>query len=180
MAQIRPYALADSDAIADILADGWRASYGGFMPEDILAPRADRAARRVEIREFLTGEFNPEMEHILVFEDQAVLGFVHIVLEDKAELGAEAHINLLYVTPDRFGRGIGRQLMAAAAEWLDERVSGAIVLSAYALNPYQRFYAVIGGSLVRTTALQFEGQTLDVVYYQWPNPKTLRAGASGG
>jgi len=179
MAQIRPYTLADSDAIADILADGWRASYGGFMPADILGPRADRAARRVEIREFLTGEFDPEIEHILVFEDGAVDGFVHIVLEDKADLGAEAHINLLYVTPDKFGRGIGKQLMVAAAAWLDERVSGAIVLSAYALNPYQRFYARIGGSLVRTAALQFEGQTLDVVYYQWPDAKSLSAGASG-
>lgn len=180
MAQIRAYTLADSDAIADILADGWQAAYGGFMPAEIVAPRADRTARRVEIQAFLTGEFDPRTEHILVFEDEAVDGFVHIVLEDKAELGAEAHINLLYVTPNKFGSGIGKQLMVAAAAWLDERVSGAIVLSAYALNPYQGFYARIGGSVVRTAAFQFEGKQLDVVYYQWPDAKSLRAGASGG
>lgn len=178
MAQIRPHTLDDADAIADILADGWRAAYSDFMPADILAPRADRAARRVEIREFLAAEFDPQTERLLVFEDESVDGFVHIVLEGKADLGASAHINLLYVTPTKFGRGIGRRLMVAAAEWLEGRIAGPVVLSAYALNPYAAFYAHIGGMAVKTAQVQFGGQDLGVVYYQWASAASLRAGAS--
>jgi GNAT superfamily N-acetyltransferase len=176
---IRAHRLDDADVIADILADGWQTAYGAFMPEDILAPRTDRATRRVEIRQFLGEEFDPRIEHLLVYEDVGIDGFVHIVLEDKANLGAAAHINLLYVIPTKYGRGIGRQLMRAAAEWLAERVDGPIVLSAYELNAYRHFYARMGGDVVMTTRVQFEGHSLGVVYYQWPNAKSMVAGAAG-
>lgn len=39
---IRPHHLADATAIADVLADGWKAAYSNFMPPDILNPRIDR------------------------------------------------------------------------------------------------------------------------------------------
>ena len=179
MARIRPHSLDDAEAIADILADGWRVAYSSFMPPELLAPRADRPTRRAEIAEFLEHEFDPRIEHLLVFEDGAVEGFVHIVCEDKAGLGAAAHINLLYVTPSRFGRGIGRQLMRAAAEWLEARDAGAVVLSAYALNPYRQFYARIGGVEVKAAEVEFGQHRLDVVYYRWPDARALREGASG-
>ena len=149
------------------------------MPPDLLTPRADRTLRRTEIAEFLEHEFDPRIEHLLVFEDDAVEGFVHIVCEDKAELGAAAHINLLYVSPSRFGRGIGRQLMRAAAEWLEAQSTGAIVLSAYALNPYRHFYARLGGVAVKTAEVAFGEHRLDVVYYRWPDARSLREGTSG-
>ncbi|WP_224703071.1 GNAT family N-acetyltransferase [Devosia aquimaris] len=173
---IRPHIRADADAVADILAAGWQAAYAGFMPQALLAPRIDPTRRRAEIAAWFN-DFDTEIEHLLVAESTpgAIAGFVHIVREDKADLGAAAHINLLYVDPARFGRGIGTTLMAAAADWLAARTSGAVVLSAYADNPYRAFYARLGGTVVLQKTIDFDGHALASIYYHWPSPQALRA-----
>ncbi|WP_137152577.1 GNAT family N-acetyltransferase [Devosia sp. FKR38] len=178
---IRPHIRSDAVAVADILAAGWQAAYAGFMPQALLAPRIDPLRRRAEIAAWLD-DFDTEIEHLLVAESTpgTVAGFVHIVRADKAGLGAAAHINLLYVDPARFGRGIGKALMAAAADWLAARTSGAVVLAAYADNPYRGFYARLGGTVVLQKTIDFDGHALASVYYHWPSPQALRAAIGPG
>ena len=173
---IRAHIRSDADAVADILAAGWQAAYAGFMPQALLAPRIDPKRRRAEIAAWFD-DFDTAIEHLLVAETAPgdIAGFVHIVREDKAGLGADAHINLLYVDPARFGQGIGTALMAAAADWLAGQTSGAVVLSAYADNPYHTFYARIGGTLVLQKTIDFDGHALQSVYYRWPSPQALKA-----
>ena len=177
--RIRPYRRDDADQIADILAAGWQVAYAGFMPPELLAPRVEPVRRRAEIGAWLD-DVDAALEQVLVAETETprtVIGFVHIVHEDKAGLGAAAHINLLYVTPTQFGRGIGRALMAAAADALAATTSGAIVLSAYALNPYRGFYRHLGGIEAAHRTVDFDGHALEAVYYRWDSPEALKAGA---
>ena len=176
---IRPHTLADANGIADILAEGWKIAYAGFMPEPLFLPRIDKARRRADIIRWLADEFKPDVEHVLVAENEGIDGFIHLVLEDKAGLGAAAHINLLYVRPDRFRRGIGRALVIAAADWLAARTTGSIVLGAYADNPYRDFYARIGGVEALRKTVDFEGHALESVYYRWDDATALQRGAAG-
>lgn len=176
---IRSHRREDADAIATILADGWGAAYGSFMPSKILRHRTDHSARRAEIAAFLDEDFSPASECILISESGTLEGFCHIVCEDKASLAAAAHINLLYVDPSLFGRGIGRALMEAAGEWLHQHVEGAIVLSAYAKSPFHSFYAHIGGEIAKRATATLDGHELDVIYYRWPNAAALMQLARG-
>lgn len=173
---IRDHRLDDADAIADILAEGWATAYSGFMPEPLLTPRVNNSYRRNEVGDWLTNEFDPTTEKLLVSDDEGVNGFVNVVLEDKAGLGAVAHIDLLYVSPAKLRQGIGRKLMLAAAEWLETRVDGPVVLSAYAENLFRLFYDRIGGVEVLRRTIDFDGFELQSVYYRWETIGALRSG----
>ena len=175
----RPHTLADADQLGEILADGWADAYAGFMPAEVLARRTDHATRRDEMRDFLTNDFDPNVEGLIVAaEADALAGFVHLRLGDKRGLGAVAAVNLLYVRRGRQGQGIGRRLVLAAAEWIGARTAGPIVISAYAQNPFRAFYDHIGGTIAKRVTSEVDGHRLESVLYLWPDAESLAAGAA--
>lgn len=171
---IRPHRRADADRIADLLADGWRDAYARFMPAGYLARQSDRVHRRAEIAEWLDDDFDAAAEAIFVAEEQGdVLGFIHMTLGDKGNLGATGVVNLLYVDATRHGRGIGRSLMAAGARWLLDTRPGPLALSAFKLNPHRAFYAALGGAECSEITHMVAGTQLVSVLYRWADPAAL-------
>lgn len=168
--QIRHHRADDSDAIAEILALGWQQAYSGFLPAEIIAPRADVAARRAEMREFLETDFDAESEAMLVADSgDGLAGFAHMMLGDKGELGAVGQINLIYVRPEWQGRGIGRALLRDGAQWIAERASGPLAIAAFAENPFHAFYARLGGTIARRVPVEVGGFATESVIYLWPD-----------
>ena len=177
-AVVRPFTLADSDRIGEILADGWVRAYGPFMPAAILAPRADRSARRAELHEFLSTEFAPATEALFVAEATGTItGFVHVILGDKAELGAGGYVSLLYVDAEAGGKGVGRSLLAKGADWLSQNTSAPIAIAAFRDNPFHPFYAHLGGKLAKVQDVRIEDFACQSLIYLWPDAKTLRNAA---
>lgn len=175
----RPATLSDSDAIADILADGWARAYSGFMPAEILAPRADRELRRKEIAAFMAEDFDPAQEALLVAEaDDAIVGFVHCMLGDKADLGTGGHINLIYVSETASGQGIGKRLLAAGANWLAAHTAGTIAIAAYEDNPFHPFYAHLGGDPAKAVPVRIGDFECRSIVYLWPSAGALERQAS--
>lgn len=171
---IRPHRRDDADAIADILAAGWKQSYSHFMPAAFLAPRSDPAWRREEIAGWLDEDFNPEVEAIFVAEDTgAILGFIHMESGDKGELGATGIVNLLYVDPTQQRRGAARQLMAQGARWLLGLKPGPLVLSAFDGNPSRFAYDAMGGIAAKRVTSDVYGAAIESVLYLWPDPTVL-------
>lgn len=173
---IRPHRTADAGRIAEILADGWRDTYGGFMPADYLARQSDRTTRYGEIAEWLGDEFDPTNEVIFIADaGGGAVGFIHVELGDKGELGATGVVNLLYVDRGAQGQGAGRALMAAGAQWLLDTSPGPLALSAFELNPSRVFYAALGGREARLVTHAIAGATVASVLYLWPDPAVLVA-----
>lgn len=171
---IRPHQRADADRIAEILAAGWKQSYSHFMPAPFLLPRIDPAQRKVEIAGWLDEDFDPTAEAIFVADDDGtILGFIHMELGDKGELGASGIVNLLYVDPPAQRRGIARQLMAAGAGWLLATAPGPLVLSAFIENPSRGAYAAMGGLEAKRTTSAISGETIESALYLWADPKVL-------
>jgi GNAT superfamily N-acetyltransferase len=171
--QIRPHRRDDADRIAEILAAGWRQAYGAFMPPAFLAPRSDPAWRRREIGAWLD-EFMPDSEAVFVAErDRRVVGFIHMELGDKGELGATGVVNLLYVDAEAQGRGVGRALLAAGAGWLLARKPGPLALSAFRDNRFRAAYAAMGGHEMKQVPHMIEGREIISVLYLWPDPRAL-------
>jgi GNAT superfamily N-acetyltransferase len=143
---IRPHRRDDADRVAEILAAGWKQAYSHFMPPSFFAPRIDPVRRRAEIATWLNDEFQPDEEALFVAEvDGAILGFINMILGDKAGTGSAGYVNLLYVEPSQQRRGIGRALMSEGARWLSVRTAGPLALSAYADNPHRFAYDAMGG-----------------------------------
>ncbi len=185
-ANIRPFTLADSDRIGEILADGWARAYGSFMPAGILAPRSNRTARRAELREFLTTEFDTETEALFVAEVSGdVIGFIHVILGDKAGLGTGGYVSLIYVDAEVEKHGIGRLLLAQGAGWLAQKTDGCIAIAAFSDNPFHPFYAHLGGEIAKVQNVQIEDFACQSIVYLWPDAATLlksaaKDGAGGG
>lgn len=171
---IRPHRRSDADRIAELLADGWRDAYAEFMPAEYLARQADRARRRAEIAEWLDDEFDATTEAIFIAEEpDDIVGFIHMELGDKGDLGATGVVNLLYVDATRHGRGIGRALMAAGANWLLDTQPGPLALSAFKLNPHRAFYTTLGGAESAEVRHIVAGTELVSVLYRWADPAVL-------
>lgn len=171
---IRPHARADADAIADILAAGWKQAYSQFMPRGFLAPRIDPAYRRAEIAEWLDDEFEAGTEALFVAEDEnGIAGFIHMAMGDKGDVGAAGHVSLLYVDPDSQRRGIGRALLAEGVRWLAGKSPGPLALSAYADNPHRFAYAALGGIEAKRVRHGIDGTDVESVIYLWPDPSVL-------
>ena len=175
---IRPHRRDDADAIADILAAGWRDAYAGFMPPAVLAPRSDPAFRRAEIAAWLDTDFDAASEAVFVAEAAGtVVGFIYMILGDKGGVGATGHASLLYVAALAQRRGVGRALLGAGAAWLLAMAPGPLALSAFAQNPYRFAYDAMGGrEAKRLTAPVGDGAaTLESVIYLWDDPRPLVA-----
>ncbi|RYE07569.1 MAG: GNAT family N-acetyltransferase [Hyphomicrobiales bacterium] len=171
---IRPHRRDDADRIAEILAAGWQQSYSHFMPAPFLLPRIDPARRKIEIAEWLDDDFNPAAEALFVAEDGGnILGFIHMELGDKGELGATGIVNLLYVDPPAQQRGIGRRLLAAGVRWHQEQAPGPLVLSAFVNNPSRFAYDALGGVEAKRVVSQVHDEPIESALYLWADPGVL-------
>ncbi|NIX76260.1 GNAT family N-acetyltransferase [Microvirga terricola] len=174
---IRLGTLADSAAIARILAAGWQQAYSGFMPKEMLHRRADPVYRAGEITEWLSSDFDPAVDLLLVAERaDTVLGFVAARLGDRDDTGAASKITLLYVTPEAQGQGVGRQLLLSAISDLKERAPGAITIAAYEQSPFRSFYSFIGGRELKSITSSVDGREWPLVIYHWSSLEGLEDG----
>lgn len=174
---VRSWRPADIPSIACILAGGWRQAYGAFMPPEVLASRADPDHRTQEIGGWLTGDFDPAGEALLVAETRAgVQGFVAIRLGDKEGLGTAGYVPLLYVDAAAQRQGLGAALLLAGLDWLEARAPGALAIPAFAQNPYRGFYDAIGGTVAKTVTAKVDDHAFAVVQYFWPSLDAVRRG----
>jgi GNAT superfamily N-acetyltransferase len=174
---IRPGTRADSTAIGRILAHGWRQAYSGFMPESELGPRVDPDHRAREVGDWLSTDFDPSRELLLVAERAGeVVGFLAARLGDRNDVGSVAQVTLLYVSPDKQGQGTGRRLLLEAVAWLKTHAPGPISIGAFEQNPFRSFYEGIGGKVVKTVMVRVDAQEWPVVVYLWPSPEALQEG----
>jgi L-amino acid N-acyltransferase YncA len=174
---IRPGTSIDSAAIGRILAYGWQQAYSGFMSKAELGPRIDPDYRGREVGTWLSTEFDPDAELLLVAEQAGdVAGFLATRLSDRNDVGSVAQVTLLYVSPEQQGRGIGRRLLLAAAEWLKTHAPGPISIGAFEQNPFRSFYEAIGGVAVKQIMVKVDAREWPVVIYLWPSPEALQEG----
>ncbi|MEW2287734.1 GNAT family N-acetyltransferase [Streptomyces sp. NPDC047841] len=107
--------LANCDRVSEIRIRGWRHAYRGLMPQpylDRLSVTADAERRRARF-----AEGNGSVVNLVAERDGAVVGWAaHGPYRDGGTHTGDAELYALYVDPARIGGGIGRALLAEAAE----------------------------------------------------------------
>lgn len=113
--RIRQATGADAPAIAAVHVRSWQAAYQGLVPQDYLDDLDP--ARRLPGWERLLAETAWPRKGVLVAETEGnVVGFAGLTptRDDDEDPASVAEITTIYLTPETWGRGIGKDLMNAA------------------------------------------------------------------
>ena len=146
----REVSMHDVEAIAALHAESWQRHYRGafldsFLDGDVLAERLAVWHARL---------MAPSAAHFTIgaFQSDAVVGFVHMILDEDPHWGTL--LDNLHVTYRLKRHGIGRRLLSEAARELVQRCPAdrRFYLWVLAQNTAaQAFYAACGGTSVETT-----------------------------
>ena len=148
---IRDARETDLHAIAQIHLKGWELTYGSIITPEQMAERS------VERRLPLWQRWHTDPDNLILIGGAQVerpQGFLfgghvkdhHFISGSCNDFDCE--IYSLHCLKETQGKGLGRSLIAAAAERWQQRGHQALVLWAYRDNEYRRFYERIGGTMV--------------------------------
>jgi GNAT superfamily N-acetyltransferase len=157
-------------AVARVHVRAWQAAYRGLIPDDYLdGLRPEDRAQRYDF----TAHDPGRPRTLVALDADALLGFATIAPARDGDAAGRGELCALYVDPDRWGRGIGRALVAAARGEIHRLGFSAAVLWVVAGNTRaQRFYQADGWTpdgLLRQR--QIWHATVDTVRYT----RTLQA-----
>lgn len=119
MISIRAANVSDADAIGRVHVQTWQAAYVGQLPDDYLRelsiPARQRSWRERLSDDGRTGDILVAVDH------DEVIGFASIgPSRDQEAMTGAGELYGLYLSPDRWNRGIGRRLHDRALEALEQ------------------------------------------------------------
>ena len=117
--ELRDATPADAFALATVHVASWRAAYRGLMPDEVLAALSVPERERFWSDRLTTPD--PRTSVVVAIAARRVVGFAAagppLVPTDRAD-STLGDLYALYLDPDRWGRGIGTPLHAAALDRL--------------------------------------------------------------
>ena len=120
---LRPARVGDELAVAGVHVRAWQVGYRGLLPDAFL----DGLSIEDRARRYTFGAAEPGRPRTIVAEDgDAILGFA--ATGSAADAPGVGELAALYVEPGAWGRGVGRELIAAARARLVKRSFGEAVL----------------------------------------------------
>ncbi len=169
--RIRPAQTTDAAAIAQVRVDTWRVAYRGIVPDEYLDSLSyeKRMGTWRDRMETISNWFTYVAEN----DESQVVGFVEGGTERSGHPLYTGEIAAIYVLPGYHRRGVGRQLMAVAAEHLLRQGHCALRLWVLAANPSRRFYEALGGEPAGEREVTIGGVSLPEVVYGWPDIRVL-------
>lgn len=175
MPVVRAITRDDAPLIARLHTESWQSAYRGilldtYLDGDLLLEREHTWAER------LTTDFGVGW---VVERDGEAVGFTFVRAERHARWGV--WIDNLHVRPALKGRGTGRALLGAVAEYAASHApQRGIWLWVYADNQHARaFYERVGGEVVETVPmLSPDGRMLPECRVAWHSARALTQGVS--
>ncbi|MCH7229567.1 GNAT family N-acetyltransferase [Glycomyces sp. L485] len=121
--KIRTAGPADADEIVHVKNASWRAAYSGLIDDNVLAGLSDEPSEA-----FVMNLSSPPPFWLTLVAERGpdVIGSVTVgrdtreSTKDETSPGSPGEVWMLYVHPDRWGKGVGRALMREAHKALNE------------------------------------------------------------
>lgn len=179
---IRVARVADAAQIAVVHVRSWQGAYRGLLPQaylDGLDP-----AQRVDRWERSLAEPDTSRAGVLVADaDGSLLGFADYSPSRDADADAAVvgQVNAIYLLPDAWGQGVGRQLMDAAVDRLIGATFSQATLWVLDSNVRARRFYESGGWSADGSERQDDsrGFLITQVRYWKSLPSRALAGAGG-
>jgi GNAT superfamily N-acetyltransferase len=156
----------DADAIGSVHVRSWQAAYVGVIPQPIL----DRLSVERRASSWRGVIERGGAERVWIVEDGSrVRGFVSIGPARDEDLPPGAgELYAIYLEPEVWSTGLGRQLLATATADLRERAYAPLILWVLTDNPRaRRFYEAAGWHADGTSrVLDFDGTPIEEIRYR--------------
>jgi GNAT superfamily N-acetyltransferase len=152
---------------------GWQHAYKDLLPASYL----HGAALIEERRDFWREQFTSNRPHqwLAVAQSNSEVVGVTCAFSAIPITHGQCCVDQLYILPAHKRRGVGRQLIAAAAAWCEERGSESVVLSVIEGNTEAvKFYTALGGTPEAADPWEPPcGGRLAVLEFVWPDIRVL-------
>jgi GNAT superfamily N-acetyltransferase len=156
---IRPAAVGDAPAIAQVRVDSWRTTYRGLIPDAYLdAMQVDASTAMWE--RVLSAD-GTSASVFVATHDGEVIGFAAANALKEPKHGADAEITAVYLRREYQHAGVGRRLVAAVVDAQRRHGATAMIVWVIAGNKIARaFYEGLGGELAIEQPFQWDGMDL--------------------
>jgi GNAT superfamily N-acetyltransferase len=134
---VRAAAPEDAEGIATVHVQSWQVAYAHVFPAEALA-RLDASRRAAHWRDGIASGWK-----VLVTDDLS--GFASFGPARDPDCAGAGELYAIYVTPESWGTGVGRMLMAAALDELRSAGHDEAVLWVLEDNPRARRFYERGG-----------------------------------
>jgi ribosomal protein S18 acetylase RimI-like enzyme len=137
---------SDAEDIAKLHCDNWRENYQDVLDSEYLAGPIDQERRRHWSSFLSIASENDQV--VVACEQSRIIGFVCVQRQEGSTWGT--YIENLHVAASERGRGIGKMLLQAAAQWSRDRApDDGLYLWVFEANADAiRFYERMKGKLV--------------------------------
>lgn len=163
----------DAGLIARLHTESWQHSYRTILSDDYLDHVAPTERHTMWTRRF---HYDNHLWVLLALWEGEPVGFVCLLPDGETERGLL--LDNLHVLPGQQGRGVGRNLLQAAAAQANTLQPGRPMhLWVYEANSEaRRFYSRMGGEMVdRENVLAPDGRKAIALCYRWAQPAQLAA-----
>jgi ribosomal protein S18 acetylase RimI-like enzyme len=155
--------LDEAETFAALHVQCWREAYAGFLPPELISTFSTE--RRLPMWQAVIP--NPDRFVLAAYHEAKPVGFIisGSTLENHIE-NQDGHIWAIYIASQYHRKGIGCELIAAAAtDWL-AKDGKSMTLGVLAENVSARlFYEKLGARLVKTSTYDWDGYKLaDAIY----------------
>jgi ribosomal protein S18 acetylase RimI-like enzyme len=170
--RIRLASLDDADGIARVHMDSWRAAYKGIVPDAHLASLSYEQ-RAACWRDNLTTANRNTFVCVAEGAYGRIIGFTGGGPERDGDPNYTGELYALYLHPDYFRQGIGKQLVQTVAHRLIQDGMSSMLVWVLAQNPARAFYEALGGRYLYEKPIEIGEANLIEVAYGWPDIHAL-------
>ncbi len=168
---IRPSTPDDAQDLAHIHIEGWRASYGGLVEQSFL-DALDKDKRAADWAKWLGEGTESLIAHDEAGKPAGFIAFNKLMTPPPGMSPVRplytAEILAIYILPDYWRQGLGKQLMRAAVARLKERKHKSLCLWTLEKNTRgNAFYKALGGQRCGKKDITIGNQKLTDVCYGW-------------
>ncbi|GAB2533725.1 GNAT family N-acetyltransferase [Gracilibacillus alcaliphilus] len=146
MYQIRKATLEDAKFIAEVYIHSWKATYQDLINEQDLS---NTTVDHHQIYWETILKLSRKQQPVTVIEDQGeIVGFISGGKERTERFGYDGEIFAIYLLPDYQGKGLGKQLLKAFAEEMQELGYQSLLIWVLTHNPTHHFYLHFGAEKI--------------------------------
>ena len=140
---VRPGRVDDAPAVGRVHVRSWQGAYAHVLPPERLADLSIEA-RAAGWREWLEAA-RPRSAMVVAERGGDVVGFASVGPTEDADAPDLGEVYAIYVLPEAWGTGVGRELMTAAVEALTAAEFAEAILWVLDDNPRARRFYERGG-----------------------------------
>ncbi|MER3433734.1 MAG: GNAT family N-acetyltransferase [Leptolyngbya sp. ERB_1_1] len=171
---VREATQRDVSAMARVHVDTWRTTYQGIVPDEFLTnlsyEKRENGWHQVMDNALEDANFTYVAEN----ESGQLVGFANGGVERSGDPVYQGELNAIYVLKSHQQRGIGRELVRAVVQKLDQMKIRSLLVWVLVGNPACRFYETLGGQKVYEKEIEIGGSKLIEIAYGWTNTANLQ------